>query len=93
VGVNRPHQVFHRGFQFDCGDGFRDEFRGLWADDVHAQDFAVIGVGDNLDEASCWPTIDAREFAVKGNFPTLMLYPASSALASVKPTLPISGWQ
>src|SRR5260370_1198736 len=42
---------------------------------------------------SCWPTMEAREFAVKGNLPTFTLYPASRALVSVRPTLPISGWQ
>ena len=49
--VDRPHQIFNRGFEFDRGDGFGDQFCGLRADDVDAENLAVVGVGDNLDEA------------------------------------------
>ena len=49
--VNRPHQVFDCGFEFHGGDGFGDQFGGLRADDVDAEDFAVVGVADDFDEA------------------------------------------
>ena len=38
-------------------------------------------------------SIEAFEFAEKGNLPTLMSRPAAFACASVKPTLPICGSQ
>ena len=37
--------------QLAGGDGLGDEFRGVVADDVAAEEFAVLGVVDHLDEA------------------------------------------
>jgi len=51
VRMDGPHQVFHSGFEFHGDYGFGDQFRRLRADDVHAENLAVIGVGDDLDEA------------------------------------------
>ena len=49
--MDGPHQVFHRGFEFHGGDGFGDQFGGLRADDVHAENLAVVRVANDLDEA------------------------------------------
>src|SRR5271166_5749375 len=50
MGVDGPHQIFDGGFEFHGGDGFGDQFGGLRADDVDAENFAVVGVADDLDE-------------------------------------------
>ena len=42
--VDRPHQVFDRGFEFHGCYRFGDQFRGLRADDVDAENLAVVGI-------------------------------------------------
>ena len=56
-----------------AGDGFRDQFCRLRADDVDAEDLAISSSDDNFDEAFVRPTIEARELAVKGNLPIFTL--------------------
>src|SRR5258708_17843344 len=51
VRVDGEHHFFHRGFQFQCGDGFADQFGRARADDVYAQDLAVLSVGNHFDES------------------------------------------
>ena len=51
MGVDGEHHLFDCGFEFERGDGFGDDLRGLRADDVDAEDLAVLGVGDDFDEA------------------------------------------
>src|ERR1035437_10876701 len=51
VGVDGPHQICDGGFEFQGGDGFGDQFGGLRANDVYAENLAIVGVGDDLDEA------------------------------------------
>src|SRR5438552_17888624 len=50
MSVNGVHQVFARSFQLHRGYRFRDQLGGLRADNVHAQDFAVLLVGNYFDE-------------------------------------------
>ena len=51
MGVDGPHQIFHGGFEFHCGHGFGDQLRRLRANDVHAENLAIVRIGNNLDEA------------------------------------------
>ena len=46
-----------------------------------------------LTKPSVWPIATAFPRALKGNFPTLILKPLSTASFSVKPTDATSGWQ
>ena len=43
--------VFGGAAEFHDGHGFRDQFRGHRAHDVHAQDFIGLGIGDHLGKA------------------------------------------
>src|SRR5216683_111640 len=49
--VDRKHQVFDGPFEFHHGHGFGDQFGGQRADDMDAEDLAVLCVGHHLDEA------------------------------------------
>src|SRR5579871_335976 len=51
VCVDREHHLVHCSLKLHHGDGFGDELGCLRADDVHAEDFAVLRVGDDLYEA------------------------------------------
>ena len=51
VGVDGEHQLVDGAFEFHDGHGFSDEFGCLRTDDVHAEDFTVLRVGNDLDEA------------------------------------------
>ena len=51
MGVDGVHHGLDGGFRFHGGDGFGDELEGLGADDVDAENFAVLLVGDDFDEA------------------------------------------
>ena len=51
VGVDGEHQFVDGAFEFHDGYRFGDEFCGLRADDVHTEDFAILGIGNDLDEA------------------------------------------
>ena len=51
MGVDREHEFVDRAFELHDGDGFGYEFCGLGTDDVHAKDFSIFGIGDDLDEA------------------------------------------
>ena len=93
MSVDGRHQIFGGRFHLHGGYGFGDEFGRLRADDVDAENLSVLCVGTILMKPSCCPTIEARELAVNGNLPTFTWCPASLAFVSVRPTLPISGWQ
>ena len=56
VRVNGADQLFDRGFQAQRERGFRDELGGSEADHVHAEDFVIPFVGNDLHE----PLIFAR---------------------------------
>ncbi len=49
--VDREHQLFHRGFEFHGGNGLGDELCGLRSDDVDAENFTMLSVGDDFHEA------------------------------------------
>src|SRR5579863_10483229 len=49
--VDRPHQVFDCGFEFHRRHCFCDQFCRLRADDVDAENFTVVGIADDFDEA------------------------------------------
>jgi len=49
--VDGEHQLFDRGLKFHGDDALGDELSGVGADDVYAEDFAVLGVGDDLHKA------------------------------------------
>ena len=51
MGVDGEHHLIDGTFEFHDGDGFGDEFCGLGAEDVDAEDFTVFCVGDDFDEA------------------------------------------
>ena len=50
VGVADAGDVFGAGLELHGHHGFGDQLAGLWADDVHAQDFVGRGIGQELDE-------------------------------------------
>src|ERR1700739_4010454 len=51
VGVDGEHQFVDGSFELHDGYGFGDEFCGLRTDDVYAEDFAILGIGNDFDEA------------------------------------------
>src|SRR5580698_10360564 len=51
MGVDDVRQLFGGTLQLQSHDGFGDHLGGVRADDVDAQDLAVLGVADDLDEA------------------------------------------
>jgi hypothetical protein len=51
MGVDGVHQLVDGAFEIHGDYGFCDDLRGRWADDVDAEDLAILGVGDDLDEA------------------------------------------
>ena len=69
VRVDGVGDVLERGFQGQRQHGLRNQVAGAGADDVYAQDFAVLAVSDDLDQAvggaeSLGPTQRGeREFA------------------------------
>ena len=91
VGVDGPHQVFDGAFELHGGNGFGDELRRLRADDVHAEDLSVLGVGDDLHEAVVRVDDGGLGVSDEGELAHLDVWPSSLALASVRPTLPICG--
>ena len=91
--MDRPHQVFHCSFEFHGSHRFSDQLCSLRADDVDAENFPVVGVADDLDEAFMLAYDRRAGVGGEGELSNLTLYPASRALVSVRPTLPISGWQ
>ena len=51
VGVDGVHQLVYRALQLDGDARLVDQIGGVGADDVDAQDLAVLGIGDDLDQA------------------------------------------
>ena len=51
VGVDGEHHLFDRRFELDRGDALGDDLGRVRADDVDAEDLAVLRVRDDLDEA------------------------------------------
>src|ERR1700744_990025 len=50
MGVDGEHHLFDGGFELEGGDGFGDDLGGVGAEDVDAEDLAVLCIGDDLDE-------------------------------------------
>src|SRR5215471_17141746 len=50
--VNHVHHVVDASFQIQHGSSFRENFRGQRADDVNAENFSVLLLGNDLDEAA-----------------------------------------
>src|SRR5579872_4232564 len=48
--VDGEHHLFYRGFELHRGYGFGDQLGGLWADDVHAQNLAILLFRNHFDE-------------------------------------------
>ena len=40
--MNSEHHLFYRGLELHSSHSLRDQFRGLWTNDVYTQDFAVL---------------------------------------------------
>jgi len=51
MGVNGLHHDIDGSLGLHGGNGFGDQLEAVGADDVHAEDLAVLLVGDDLDEA------------------------------------------
>ena len=62
--VDGEHQLVDGAFELHHGDSLGDELGGLRADDVHAEDLAVLRVGNDLHEAIV--AADDRGFGVAG---------------------------
>src|SRR5579863_4816349 len=73
--MDRPHQIFDGRFEFHGSNGLGYEFSGLRADDVDAEDFAVVGVADDFDEA--FVLADNRSTRVRGEGKLADLYVVS----------------
>ena len=91
--VDGEHHLVDRRLQLNRRHRFRNQLGGLRADDVHAENLAVLRVGDHLHEAVVRSTIVAFELPTNGNLPTFTVKPFSLACASVRPTLAICGSQ
>ena len=75
------------------GDGSAMISRGQRANDVHAENFAVLLLGDHFDEAFVGPRMEALLLADEREFPIFTAWPASRACRSVRPIEPICGSQ
>ena len=51
VGVDRAGQVFGAATVFHVSDDLTDQLAGILAEDLRAEDFVGLGVGDDLDVA------------------------------------------
>lgn len=51
VRMHRVAQLFRGRFQLHGHAGFSDQFRGMRADDVHAQNFVILTFADYLHKA------------------------------------------
>ena len=51
MSVDGEHHFFHRAFQLHHGDGLGDQLCGLRAEDMHAENLAVLHIGNDLHEA------------------------------------------
>src|SRR5271166_6373660 len=49
--VNNVRQLLRCALQFQCDHRLGNQFGGSRADDVYPKDFAVLGIGHNLDES------------------------------------------
>ena len=83
--VHRRGQALHRGFRGLGGARFGDHFRRLVADDVRAEQFAVLLVEDELDQALVLTGRD--RFAVRAEGKKKMLSTASN-IGIRKPSAP-----
>jgi hypothetical protein len=92
VRVDYPLQLRRSALEGHHGDQLGDHVAGPVADDVGAEDFAVLGVDDELDDP-VFVVVDGAG-ALAGDFclPIFTSRPASLAAASVRPTLATCGW-
>src|SRR5579884_1523464 len=51
MSVDSEHHLLHRRFELHGGDGFGDQLRRRRSDNVHAENFAVLLFGDDLDKS------------------------------------------
>src|SRR5258708_6094019 len=51
MGVDREHHLLDRRFKLKRGDALRDDLGGIRTYDVDAQNFAILRVCDDFDEA------------------------------------------
>src|SRR4051812_22501816 len=69
--MDRPHQIFYRSLEFDGCYRLGDQFCCLRTDDVHTQDFAIVGIGDDLDEAFVLTDDGSARVCCEGEFSDL----------------------
>ena len=91
--MDGEHQLFYGCFELHRDDALGDQLRRLRADDMYAENLAVLRIGDDLYKAVVRVEDGAFELPTKGNLPTFTWKPFSLACASVRPTLPICGSQ
>src|ERR1035437_9007719 len=53
--MDNVRQLLRGAFHLQRQDGFGDQLGRIRSDDVYAQDLAVLGVGNDLDEAFVLP--------------------------------------
>src|SRR5947209_5838342 len=49
--VDGKHQILHRSLEFHSGNGFGNDLRGHWTDDMNAQNFAKLRIRYHFDKA------------------------------------------
>ena len=74
VGVADTREVFAGGAKFHRHHGFGNQFGGIGADDVHAEDAVGFGVGQHLDEAAGIAHAERTAIGGKGNLAGLVGY-------------------
>ena len=91
MGVDDPRQLLVAALERDRVDEFGDHVAGAIADDVGADDLAVLGVDDELDDAVAIVVDGAGADAPSFIRLILTSLPASLACCSVMPTLATCG--
>ena len=93
MGMDRPHQVFDCGFEFHAVTASAINSVACGPNDVNTQNLSVFVVGNDLDEAFVLSNDRGSRIGSERELADFTSCPSSRALASVRPTLPISGWQ
>ena len=91
--MNNIRQLLRGALHFQRQNRLGDQLGRIRPDDVDAQDFSVLRIGHDLDEAFVLADDAGARVGGERELANLYLVARSFALASVSPTLPISGWQ
>ena len=93
VREDRVDELLFRRLEVHGDDEALDQFGHLGADHMGAEELPGLGIEDGLDQPVRLAERDGLAVADEGEAADLDSRPASFALASVRPTEAICGWQ